>query len=211
MLVRMSADDTAPESAAPQKRKSNTLLIVLAILGGLCLLGGGAIVAVVATAVPQVQERQKRLQCQRNLSAFGLDMTRWMLEHDLEQPGWPAAYVEYVKSGVRSGALQMDCPGDPAVSGGQPAPSGHCSFAIRDFDRYPLEMDSPERQIIACDRMGDDGRTPHHDGGLIVLFDNGSSMWMDRESLGLGPDDPIVVGPASTHPLLKQVVDISSR
>ena len=66
-------------------------------------------------------------------------------------------------------------------------------------------------QIIACDRQGSTGDTSHHRGGINVLFDNGTTRFLDREELGLGPDDPIVVGPDAKHEMLRQVVTVSQR
>ncbi len=86
-----------------------------------------------------------------------------------------------------------------------------CSYAVRDFTRYPLFADCEEPQIIACDRQGLDGRTAHHDNGLCVLFDDGSVRFMSRGDLGLARDDPIVVGPGSNHPMLSKVVSIPGR
>lgn len=80
-----------------------------------------------------------------------------------------------------------------------------CSYAVRDFLLYPLDPDAETPQIIACDRMGLDGRTAHHSDGLCVLFDDGAVKFMSREDLGLSRDDPIVVGPRSTHPMLGRV------
>ena len=56
------------------------------------------------------------------------------------------------------------------------------------------------------DRQGDDGRTPHHDGGLNVLYADGAVKFLRRAELGLAGDAPIVVGRASEHPVLSTVV-----
>ena len=81
-----------------------------------------------------------------------------------------------------------------------------CSYAVRDFKRFPLDPNSKELEIIACDRMGPEGRTSHHRDGLCVLFSNGSMKFMDRAALGIDPWGEFTVGPDSTHSELKKVV-----
>jgi hypothetical protein len=56
------------------------------------------------------------------------------------------------------------------------------------------------------------GSTPliadlHFPGGAIVGFANGEVKWLTRSELGLGPKDPIVAGPGSKSPLLRQLVE----
>lgn len=41
--------------------------------------------------------------------------------------------------------------------------------------------------------------------GAIVGFADGRARWLDREALGLGPDDPIVAGDGSRSPLLQRL------
>lgn len=44
-----------------------------------------------------------------------------------------------------------------------------------------------------------------HDGGVIVGYSDGAARVLDREQLGLGPDDPIVVGEDAKSPILLQL------
>jgi len=112
------------------------------------------------------------------------------------------------------------CPGDPAVGAAvgmrnlgrydsedimdatddQPL----CSFAVRDFARFPLEGKEP--QWVLCDREGDDAQTPHHSRGLIVALSNGTFARLSRADLGLAEDEPIIVGPDSPHPELRKML-----
>lgn len=86
-----------------------------------------------------------------------------------------------------------------------------CSYASRDFTQYPLRPEAPDRQIVFCCRQGTDGRTPHHDGGICVAYDDGSTRFLTPEKLGLARDDPIVVGPDSKSPLLKMMCQVPKR
>ncbi len=80
-----------------------------------------------------------------------------------------------------------------------------CSYAVRDFRRFPLDLTQLGSEIIACDRLGLDGRTAHHDNGLCVLFADGEVGFLTRDDLGLSREDPIVLGPKSKSPLLRTV------
>lgn len=84
-----------------------------------------------------------------------------------------------------------------------PVARGLGSYAVRDFERFPVDRASTEQQPILCDRQGDDGSTPHHKNSIVIAFDSGKVQMYSREQLGLGPDDPIVVGPDSPTPLLR--------
>lgn len=207
-----------------RSEKGFTLIEIMVVLAIIATL-----VAAVSVGIPMVKQRSMRLQCQRNLQSVGIIFT----QQQLEKPGRPkysgAALLLWfrkkgdIKLGEEKNALL--CPGDMGVIfpttpedsakyddiNLDSPPSDMCSYAARDFVKYQLLMDAPAKQIIACDRQGNDGRTAHHEGGLIVLFDNGSSMWMDKEALGLsgGDENPIVVGPDSEQPLLKQVVVVA--
>jgi len=91
-----------------------------------------------------------------------------------------------------------------------------CSYAVRDFARFPVDPDGKDPETgevawVACDRQGADGRTPHHEGGLNVLFADGAVQLWDRERLGIADDEPIVVGPDSPHPELRKMVFVPGR
>ncbi len=72
-----------------------------------------------------------------------------------------------------------------------------CSYATRDFTRFPLTGDRSE--WLVCERAG------HHVDGLFVGLVDGSVQFVTREELGLDPDEPIVVGPQSTCEPLSQM------
>ena len=92
-------------------------------------------------------------------------------------------------------------------------PDDLCSYAVRDFERFPFPSDgSEQKEILACCRNGRDGRTSHHrGGGVIVLFGEGDVQWMTPEQLGFAPGEAIVVGPGSKSELLKKVIQLPAR
>jgi hypothetical protein len=47
----------------------------------------------------------------------------------------------------------------------------------------------------------------HFPGGAIVGFADGVVKWFTREELGLAPGDPIIAGPTSKSPLLRQLAE----
>ena len=196
------------------------IMVVIAIIAGL--------VAAVSLGIPVVQERSRRLTCSQNLSDLGKLYQIWRMEN----PGKPkysgtALFLHFRKK--REIKLNEEekllCPGDQQVIFPKTdedrakwdeidltsIPTDMCSYAVRDFGNYVLEIDSGETQIIACDRNGDNGRTAHHKDGLNILFDNASSKFMDRESLGISPDQDIVVGPEADNKYLKQVIQAAER
>jgi hypothetical protein len=77
------------------------------------------------------------------------------------------------------------------------------SYAVRDFEKFPIDPKSTEKQPILCDRQGDDGRTSHHKGFIVIAFNGGDAQKMTNAELGIPDGDPIVVGPDSPSPLLR--------
>ena len=77
------------------------------------------------------------------------------------------------------------------------------SYAVRDFEKFPVDPKSTKGQPILCDRDGDDGRTNHHKGCIVVAFTSGDAQRMTNKELGIPDGDPIVVGPDSPSPLLR--------
>jgi hypothetical protein len=81
------------------------------------------------------------------------------------------------------------------------AARGLGSYAVRDFERCPIE-DCAKNPIL-CDRQGAGGRTMHHDDVIVIAFDMGDAQTFTREQLGIAPGEPIVVGPDSPCPFLR--------
>lgn len=78
------------------------------------------------------------------------------------------------------------------------------SYAVRDFEKFPVAAGETTAWIL-CDRQGDDGRTWHHKDGLVVAFSSGAVEFVTSEDLGFASGDDIVVGPTSTHPDLRKM------
>ncbi len=191
------------------------IMVVIAIIAGLG--------AAVSLGIPVVQERSNRLTCQQNLSDLGKLFITWRQENPNKPPYSGAALFLYFRQKgeiLKGDESKLICPGDQGVIRPdtpdqqdryddvdlQDIPDDMCSYAVRDFRNYPLLVDAKELQIIACDRNGVNGHTMQHKDGLVMLRDNGSAQYMDREKLGISGDAEIVVGPDSGHDKLKRVV-----
>jgi hypothetical protein len=124
------------------------------------------------------------------------------------------------EDGLRQGDERvLTCPGDqgvllpvtdderrafhPADAAALRAARGLGSYAVRDFERCPIDPASTEKQPILCDRQGADGLTPHHKNAIFIAFANGDVQKFRRAELGIAPDEPIVVGPDSPCALLR--------
>lgn len=192
------------------------IMVVIAIIAGL--------IGTVAIIVPTMQEKQRKFQCQQNLSQLG----QIFVSERSEKAGKPkydgqALWLswrvtgKHIKEGQENVLL---CPGDPGISPVdtpeakaayndidlKSPPADMCSYAARDFSAHNLQNESKKVQIIGCDRNGSDGQTAHHKNGLMIVFDDGSCRFVERDELGITGDDPIVVGPSSSNEWLKQVV-----
>jgi len=95
-------------------------------------------------------------------------------------------------------------PFHPATPAAQRHAIGLGSYAVRDFETFPVTAGDLDAWIL-CDRGGDDGGTPHHKEGLMVAFSSGAVRIVTRKELGLGADDALVIGPTSPHAELQKM------
>ena len=168
--------------------------------------------------------REDRIVCATNLSELGRTLLSMSNDErrETKKLRGAAMFLSWRRAGrIDEGLLR--CPFDPDLRPLDDAarraydtvdlshpPDDLCSYAVRDFERYPLpSAGSSGKEIIACCR---DGRTPHHRGrGVIVLWSDGDVQWMPPQQLGLAPEDPVVVGPGSKSEVLKKVIQIPAR
>ncbi len=206
-----------------RRRAQLSVAPALGVLVGACLmLVLGAIP--VLTRLPHV--RTRRTMCANHLRQLaGIYMTESIPGRTAPSGGLEPFVTWCERRVVRTGQGDVFvCPGDADILDLEDDPVGRVerlttardappastadlvSFAVRDVARYPFDADAGPPGWLMCDRQGRDGRTPHHRDGLNVLFDNGAVKFLDREDLGLGPDEPIVVGPDSEHPELRKMI-----
>lgn len=207
----------APRRAVSRGQAGFTLVEILVVITIIA-----ALIAVVAAIIPQAQQANRKVQCANNLKQIGGMLVQRQTAKGLGTRGGAAMLLQTYKLGlIRKGDEKVFiCPGDRIIRG-QDLDNPEflkryetidlanvdpllISYAGRNRKLYPIRPDSREKQAWACDCQGDDGRTGHHQGGLNVVYDDGSVVFVDTEALGLGPDDPIVIGPDSTVELLKQ-------
>jgi hypothetical protein len=200
--------------------------VLVVVMRVACAIGAVLLVFGAVRVFEQVRAHQSSATCQDHLRMLG-----GVMVHRAEQSGTflPAEgttglIMLYRDDSVAHGREWVfKCPGDDAV----PVPDGAvadryatadlsdraalqslCSYAVRDFARFPVEPGDSSAWIL-CDRQGLDGRTPHHRGGLNILRADGAAMFKRREELGLALDGPIVVGPDSPHPELRKMIFFS--
>lgn len=193
------------------------IMVVIAIIAGL--------VGTVVVVIPQVQERSKRTSCAQNLSQLGqlYIAARGDKIGKMKYDG-AALFLSWrkAKNPIRAREEQvLTCPGDQWLTGDfgtdkaiamydevdlASPPNDLCSFAVRDFSNAPMNPNSGEAEIIACDKQGPDGRMAHHQGGINIVLDNAQSKFFDNESLNVSPNETVIVGPDSPHPMLRKVI-----
>jgi prepilin-type N-terminal cleavage/methylation domain-containing protein len=195
------------------------IMVVIAIIAGL--------VTTVAIVVPRMQETQKQTTCMNNLSQLG---QIYLLEAGenrgrAQKYSGVALWLSYRKGTKhiqRGDERALICPGDQGVAAPDTPddqkkwdnadldnpPSGLCSYAARDFKAYPMNVESPDKEIVGCDRQGEDGKTMHHKNVIIIAFDHGDAQKMTREELGLSSDTEhgIAIGPEAENKMLQKVV-----
>lgn len=192
------------------------IMVVIAIIAGL--------VTTVAIVVPKMQEQQRKTGCLNNLSQLGQVYLMQAQENRAKAQKYSgvALWLSYRKNASeikRGDERSLICPGDQGVALPEteedkkkwdnvdldnPA-SDLCSYTARDFKNYPLNIESPNKEIIGSDRQGADQRSMMHKGGLVCCYEHGDAQFVTREELGINTENPIVVGPEAENPMLKKV------
>jgi prepilin-type N-terminal cleavage/methylation domain-containing protein/prepilin-type processing-associated H-X9-DG protein len=188
------------------------ILIVMAIIVTLA----GAVMAI----IPYAQERSRRNTCANNLRNLGTIMVAESTDKGFPRDSGAAFLLRlYLRhQEIRKDVKVFWCPGDEDLrnAGFEPGSAEHkalfekldsknlqnfedniSSYAGRNVRDYRIPRESEEKQALACDRQGVNMDFSHHSGGLNVLFTDGKVEFLDREMLGLGPDDQIVFGPGA--------------
>ena len=208
-----------PKRDARRAQDGFTLVEILVVITIIA-----ALISIVAAVIPQAQQANRKVQCANNLKNIGGMLVQRMTGKGLGTKGGAAMLLNTYKLGmIRKGDEKVFlCPGDIIIRGQNLDDADFrkmydtidlnnidplmISYAGRNRKTHPLRPDSREKQAWACDCQGGDGRSGHHHAGLNVLYDDGSAVFLDTEYLGIGPDDPIVVGPDSTIEVLKQFI-----
>lgn len=208
----------APDAdIAPPKRKGMaTWLVVTLVVAALAVIPClAAIVSTVAVVVPKMQDKQQRLTCMQNLSQIAkVYVVSRAEDRRPDLASGSALFLSWRRGGtlIRAGDEGiLRCPADPEP--GPPpgpesraaydtvdpanAPAWMCSYVGRDFGAFPIPKDSARPEPIAA--------CLHHAHGAVIAFDDGSTVFLSREDLGLAEDDPIEAGPESASPDLRKL------
>ncbi len=184
-------------------------VIALIVVCGACLCGVPAVGGAIAVLVPKIQMQHIRAGCATSLRTLG----SLHIDHWTETGGPPTeGGVKYFLRLAEGTDVSIVCPDDghgrqaqvvqigddPMTTASEPMLRSICSYAVRDFARYPLS-DDYANEAIAADRE------EFHRGGINVLYSDGSVKFHDRAWLGIPDGAPIVVGPESDHEELKKL------
>ena len=190
----------------PATQRGFTLVEILVVITIIA-----ALIGMVAAVIPRAVVANRKVQCQSNLRNIGGVLMERLVNGKMGSRGGPAMLLQaYTLALIREGDERVFlCPNDPAwEESGKPGFSGRyrridldhpdpalCSYRVRDTKRFPLRSDSTRKEPLAA--------CPHHEDGVTVLYDDGSVQFLDRAALGLGPKDPVVVGPGSPAEVLR--------
>lgn len=185
-------------------------------------IGAVVLVAAVAIMTPRFPGQVTRPGCIANASRLGQAFEIARAENRLDPTLHGSAQILswFGPNGLPQGDEKwLCCPGDPSVQLPEtredalvfhPADAaalrrarGLGSYAVRDFEKFPLNDNATEKQAILCDRQGGDGRTMQHKDVIVVCFSEGDAQYLSREELGFGPGEPIVVGLESPNGMLR--------
>ncbi|MCE9638065.1 MAG: hypothetical protein K8T90_20380 [Planctomycetes bacterium] len=213
-----SAPDVSPprrdgdrlDDLPPKKQRLSTGRMVLIACAVLCFLC--VVIGTVAVVVPRGPPKRERLVCATNLSQLAQMFVIWQTQGAKPPRSGPAMFLAWRKdrTRIREGEESvLRCPNDPGAADAakpearalydsidldHPAP-GLCSYAVRDFVKFPLDPMSKRLQAIAA--------CLHHRNGAVVAFDNGSAMFMELDALGATPGTELTVGPDSPAEVLQ--------
>ena len=130
-----------------------------------------------------------------------LNIKRLRVQYDGDEP--LICRIQKSGEGLVTGA-DVECPGDARVRGSEIETTTHISGYRLDWRTAPCSYrgpsaeflekaakgEAPERYILACDRNGAEGRSPHHAGGVAVLWNNSEVQfvrWEEMEGYEGGP------------------------
>jgi hypothetical protein len=191
-----------------------------ALVVGMCAFP--AFFLTVTTSVVRGQAERHQTACLEHQRALAAALLR-------RKPvdGWPAQGGKaFVLALVAHGVLAPDDPGDLALlfcpACGMPDFEREMQHAYRGLTPESLDRTHLTSLTAYAGRRNDEaayrldaagavaGEEPIlaclcHPRRALVAFADGSARLLDRKQLGLGPDDPLIVGESSRSPILKKL------
>ena len=205
---------SGPEPEPPPRSSLRTLWIVLGVVGVVVVGVLVVQIGLVATVIPKIEHRAKLVKSKDNLNS--LAKMHLALRLSTPQAEAPVDGRAFVLWPVAAGVVDPEAPGatnlffSPADRRASPPSVAEYRALtkarlkdgtdLRSFTSYVGRHRSavePGSGVLLADL--------HFPDGALVAFADGRVDWLDREELGLGPDDPIVAGPTSPSPILRQL------
>ena len=192
------------------------ILVVITIIA--------ALISIVAAVIPKAAAANRKVQCANNLKNIGAMLQERAITKGLGMRGGSAMLLQTYTLGLikRGDEKVYLCPGDVIIRGqnldDQEFKKRYehidlnkidpllISYAGRNRKNHKLLPDSRDKQGWGVDCQGDDGKSGHHQGGVNILYEDSSVVFLDNEALGVGVEDPIVVGPDSTIEELQKYI-----
>jgi len=202
------------------RRSAFRILIVTACL--VILVPAGFLVFGLVDYARTMRRADLDSRCLYNLKDLADIYVECSRDPDWTPRSGPALLLQWRREGkwIPSGREHvLTCRGDEDVQRGPAAirlprydtvdlddpPDDLCSFAVRDFARFPVDGTQLAKEpILACvGRFTDDGWKPFHEDAFVVAFADGSSSFLSAADLGLAPGSEPIVGPDSPSPILR--------
>ena len=203
---------TAADDSRALHRRRWRAVILLLVAGGAALL---LLQSLTGNGVSRSPTH--KVACANNLKHLGAMIVQRQVSGKLKYLRGPAFLLEAYRFGfVERGKERVFlCPDDPQskrlaepefreayahIDPKNPDP-GLLSYAVRDFERFPLPSSSrgPHEPLALC---------PWHEGSVNVLYDDSAVEILTAAELGLAPGEPIVLGPSAKSDFLKQFLPL---
>jgi len=199
---------TETDSASP-RRGLPTWAFALIVVGA-CFLAFVGIVLFMSP-IHFTRESRDQLTCVNNQAQLAqVYLVATQGRPDANPRSGAALWLGYYGTLIKSGDERVFvCPDDPLAKAPETdtdraryehvdlahAPRSLCSYAGRDFEKFPLDVTKSRSEPI--------GACVHHKDCAIVVFADGAVQKMTLAELGVESEGEMIVGPESKSPVLR--------
>ncbi|MCE9638064.1 MAG: hypothetical protein K8T90_20375 [Planctomycetes bacterium] len=207
-----------PAGHAGKKRLSNKaiVLIACAVFAIPCV----PLLVLTQGVMPQIEAERQRIVCADHLERLARIFVDSQSQGANPPRSGPAMFLAWRKDRTRIDEgveWMLLCPNDPGAADAEkretralydsvdldhPAP-GLCSYAVRDFAKFPLAASKDAAEPIAV--------CLHHAetllvrGVAVVAYSDGRAAFVGYEELGISEGSELIVGPRSKSAVLRMM------